>query len=233
MARDETSGKRRSVLSRAEARLRTGPVPRALTASPVPSRGRDRCSAWDSATVHHTPQKTSLASTCSAGFVRNRAKLNRQTQEVEHLVTHGKQTTAISSNRQKIKSCRTKNLSTAGVCVEALIAFLTGSDSQTEIAVTRTKQSPVTILTGSGIDVFRSAMRGILRLHHDIMADSQLCNLSRLAFLRSCRLYGAADKPRSQWRIQNMRRVFAILLAGMMLNPGMLGAASPPPSSGQ
>jgi len=28
-----------------------------------------------------------------------------------------------------------------------------------------------------------------------------------------------------------MRRVFAILLAGMMLNPGMLGAAPPPPSS--
>jgi phospholipase C len=122
-------------------------------------------------------------------------------------------------------------LITAAACVEALIAFLTGSDSQTEIAVTRTKQSPVTILTGSGIDVFRSAMRGILRLHHDIMADSQLCNLSRLAFLRSCRLYGAADKPRSQWRIQIMRRVFAILLAGMMLNPGMLGAAPPPPSS--
>ncbi|HEX2776015.1 MAG TPA: alkaline phosphatase family protein, partial [Candidatus Acidoferrales bacterium] len=27
-----------------------------------------------------------------------------------------------------------------------------------------------------------------------------------------------------------MRRVFAMLLAGMMLNPGMLGAAPPPPS---
>jgi phospholipase C len=138
---------------------------------------------------------------------------------------------AISSNRQKIQFCETKNLNIVGACVEVFISFLTGSDSQTEIAVTRRKQSPLTILTGSRIDVFRSAMRGILRLHHDIMAGSQLCNFLRLAFLRSCRLYGAADKPRSQWRIQNMRRVFAILLAGMMLNPGMLGAAPPPPSS--
>jgi phospholipase C len=164
-------------------------------------------------------------------FFNNQAKLNRQTQEIEHLVTHGKQMMAISSNRQKIQFCETKNLNIVGACVEVFISFLTGSDSQTEIAVTRRKQSPVTILTGSRIDVFRSAMRGILRLHHDIMAGSQLCNFLRLAFLRSCRLYGAADKPRSQWRIQNMRRVFAILLAGMMLNPGMLGAAPPPPSS--
>ena len=231
MARDGRSGTKGSALSRAEARLRAARGPCALTASRLPSPGRGRCRVCNSAAVHHTPQKKPLASTFCADFAMNRAKLNRQTQEVEHLVTHGKQTTAISSNRQKIQFCKPKNLITAAACVEALIAFLTGSDSQTEIAVTRTKQSPVTILTGSGIEVFRSAMRGILRLHHDIMADSQLCNFLRLAFLRSCRLYGAADKPRSQWRIQNMRRVFAILLAGMMLNPGMLGAAPPPPSS--
>ena len=231
MACDGRSGTEGSALTRAETRLRTGPGPRAVTASPVPSRGRDRCRVCNSAAVHHTPQKPPLASSLCSLFFNNQAKLNRQTQEIEHLVTHGKQMMAISSNRQKIQFCETKNLNIVGACVEVFISFLTGSDSQTEIAVTRRKQSPVTILTGSRIDVFRSAMRGILRLHHDIMAGSQLCNFLRLAFLRSCRLYGAADKPRSQWRIQNMRRVFAILLAGMMLNPGMLGAAPPPPSS--
>src|ERR1700734_3550179 len=70
-----------------------------------------------------------------------------------------------------------------------------------------------------------------MRVHGDNIADSQSCNFGRIAFLRSCRLYGAADKPRSQWRIENMRRVFAMLLAGLMLNPGMLGAAPPPPKS--
>src|SRR5271168_3646366 len=137
MARDGRSGTEGSALSRAEARLRTGPGPRALTASGVPSRGRHRCRVCNSTLVHHSAEKTPLASTFSAGFVGNRAKLNRQTQEVEHLVTHGKQTTAISSNRQKIKFCKIKNSGTAGVWVEALIAFLTGSDSRTEIAVTR------------------------------------------------------------------------------------------------
>ena len=191
MACDGRGGTEGSALSRAEARLRTGPGPRALSASRLPSRGRDQCGVCDSAAAHHTPQKTPLASTFCADFAGNRAKLNRQTQEVEHLVTHGKQTTGVSSNRQKIQFCKTKKLSTAAACVEALI----------------------------------------LRVHRDIMAGSQRCNFPRLAFLRSCRLYGAADKPRSQWRIQDMRRVFAILLAGMMLNPGMLGAAPPPPSS--
>jgi hypothetical protein len=154
MACDGRGGTEGSALSRAEARLRTGPGPRALSASRLPSRGRDRCRVCNSAAVHHTPQESPLASTFSAGFVGNRAKLNRQTQEVEHLVTHGEQTTAISSNRQKIQFCKTKNLSTAGVCVEALIGFLTGSNSRTEIAVTRSKQSPATILIGSRIDVF-------------------------------------------------------------------------------
>jgi hypothetical protein len=219
MARDGGSGTEGSALSRAEARLRTGPGPRALTASPVPSRGRDRCSVCDSAAVHHTPEKTPLASTFSASFVGNRAKLNRQTQEVEHLVTHVKQTTAISSNRQKIQFCKTRNFSTAGACVEALIVFLTGSDSQTEIAVTRSKQSPATNLTGSRIDVFQSALRDVTRVHGHNTAGSQFRNFLRLTFFRSCRLYGAADKPRSQWRIQDMRRVFAILLAGMMFRP--------------
>ena len=189
MACDGRGGTEGSALSRAEARLRTGPGPRALSASRLPSPGR--CRVCNSAAVHHTPEKTPLASTFCDDFAGNRAKLNRQTQGVEHLVTHGKQTTGVSSNRQKIQFCKTKKLSTAAACVEALI----------------------------------------LRVHRDIMLGSQRCNLRRLAFLRSCRLYGAADKPRSQWRIQDMRRVFAILLAGMMLNPGMLGAAPPPPSS--
>ena len=110
-------------------------------------------------------------------------------------------------------------------------AFLSGSALQTEIDVTHSKQSPASFLTGSRIGTFRSPGCDVMRVHGDNIADSQCRNFLRLAFLRSCRLYGAADKPRSQWRIQNMRRVFAMLLAGLMLNPGMLGAAPPPPKS--
>src|ERR1700691_3598898 len=41
----------------------------------------------------------------------NRAKLNRQTPEVERLATRRKQTPAICSNRQKINFCLDGNLS--------------------------------------------------------------------------------------------------------------------------
>jgi hypothetical protein len=47
--------------------------------------------------------------------VSNRAELNRQTRELERLVTHGKQTAAIDSNRQKIKFCKTENPSTPSI----------------------------------------------------------------------------------------------------------------------
>jgi NAD(P)-dependent dehydrogenase (short-subunit alcohol dehydrogenase family) len=43
-------------------------------------------------------------------FSTNRDKLNRQTPEVEHLVTRRKQRIALSSNRQKIQFCKSKNL---------------------------------------------------------------------------------------------------------------------------
>jgi RNA methyltransferase, TrmH family len=44
----------------------------------------------------------------------NSARLNRQTPELEHLATHGKQTTAVCSNRQKIKFCKTEKSSATG-----------------------------------------------------------------------------------------------------------------------
>jgi hypothetical protein len=106
----------------------------------------------------------------------NRDKLNRQTPELECLVTCRKQTTAIRSNRQKIQFCKSKNSITAEASATNLSAFLTGLPaafleglprasfakgsvcvstfltgftSQTEFAVTHSKQKTATFLTGS------------------------------------------------------------------------------------
>jgi len=73
----------------------------------------------------------------------NSAKLNRQTPGVERLATHRKQISAICSNRQKIKFCRTESLSITRPRVSDLNTFLTGSASRLEIAATHSKQSPV------------------------------------------------------------------------------------------
>ena len=51
------------------------------------------------------------AEACATELSGNCAELNRQTQEVEHLATYRKQTTAIRSNRQKIEFCETQKVS--------------------------------------------------------------------------------------------------------------------------
>jgi hypothetical protein len=77
-----------------------------------------RCSATDTTAMGHTSQEASLVCTCCTGLVRDASmkgsacspnfdKLNRQIQEVEHLVTHRKQTTAPHSNRQFFHFCPT------------------------------------------------------------------------------------------------------------------------------
>jgi hypothetical protein len=107
----------------------------------------------------------------------NCAKLNRQTLEVERHVTSRKQITPTRSNRQKFNFCSNEiqpfaraRLSPVGAqhaapgtdtwlisshrtpgCGDRVLLFLTGSDSQTEIAVTRSIQSTVSFLTGSRI----------------------------------------------------------------------------------
>jgi RNA methyltransferase, TrmH family len=99
----------------------------------------------------------------------NSAKLNRQTPEVERFATHRKQTTVLCSNSQKFKFCKTENLSLTALRVvvhgsrlplatshsSLATAFLTGSGSQTEIAVTYSKQRTAQILTGSRIALKR------------------------------------------------------------------------------
>src|SRR5271156_6740674 len=62
-----------------------------------------RSSLPQSTATEHPAPKTLLASNFRSRFSTNRAKLNRQIQEVEHPVTYRKQTTASCSNRQKIK----------------------------------------------------------------------------------------------------------------------------------
>jgi phospholipase C len=259
MACGGSSGTKASVLNLAETRLRSDPADRLLGAI------------------------------LAAEFFSNPTKLNRQTRELEHHVTHRKQTTATRSNRQKFQFCFNENLGSLtgfleGLCVSlpksATAAadrgslspvgarkharllrpacdraaapgtnawqssstrkhgcgnrfpqFLTGTASQTESDVTATKQITGEFLTGARTALSRLAIQRVVRVHRDNTAGSQCCNFLQLAFLRSCGLYGVADKPRSQWRILNMRRVFAMFLAGLMLNPGMLGAAPPPAKS--
>jgi hypothetical protein len=75
-----------------------------------------RCSATDTAAVGHASQEAWLVCACctvsvpailieSSACSPNVDKLNRQTQELEHLVTHTKQTTATHSNRQNFHFC--------------------------------------------------------------------------------------------------------------------------------
>jgi len=101
----------------------------------------------------------------------NRAKLNRQIQEVEHLATSRKQTSVICSNRQKFQLCLDE-ISTPLFSVGALLAapatdawltctdrkngcrdrfsqFLPGSGLRVEFAVTHSKQSIAAFLPGS------------------------------------------------------------------------------------
>jgi hypothetical protein len=113
--------------------------------------------------------------------VSNRAELNRQTRELERLVTHGKQTAALGSNRQKIKFRKTENPSTPSILLvdarrslprrtrtriedfqpglneaqsadtREFLEFLAGIGSQTEMAVTHLKQKGRAFLTGTRI----------------------------------------------------------------------------------
>jgi hypothetical protein len=63
------------------------------------------------------------AEACTTDPSGNRAELNRQTQEVEHLVTLRKQTTASCSNRQKVNFCETQKLSVLPRLVRAADLF--------------------------------------------------------------------------------------------------------------
>src|SRR5271168_4133660 len=101
-------------------------------------------------------------------FSSNGDKLNRQIQELERLVTRRKQRIALTSNRQKFQFCKTKNSATTEASTANLSefltglpraffakdsvhtsTFLTGSAPQTEFAVTHSKQTTATFLTGS------------------------------------------------------------------------------------
>ena len=57
-------------------------------------------------------------STGNRRFSTNRDKLNRQTPEVERLVTYRKQRIALSSNRQKIRFSKTEKLSSPASFLE-------------------------------------------------------------------------------------------------------------------
>jgi hypothetical protein len=80
-------------------------------------------------------------------------ELNRQTREFRDAVTHRKERSATCSNRQKIRFCETNNPQTSALTRSAFrerfLTLLTGSGSQTEFAVTHSKQKTEKILTGA------------------------------------------------------------------------------------
>jgi hypothetical protein len=100
--------------------LVTGPMQRPSSLSnsstirclaPAPLRMGAACCARRSQ-AHSTAlrlatRKGPVCSYLGPWFSSNFGKLNRQTQEVEHLVTHRKQTTATHSNRQNLHFCPT------------------------------------------------------------------------------------------------------------------------------
>jgi dTMP kinase len=86
----------------------------------------------------------------------NRAKLNRQTLELERFVTRTKQTPALRSNRQNFHFYLAKNLVVADARIEKFNAFLTGSAPQTEFDVTHSKQTTETFRTGTRTAIKRT-----------------------------------------------------------------------------
>jgi hypothetical protein len=59
-----------------------------------------------------------------------------------------------AANRQGMKSCYTQNLGAPGTPPRNFSSFLSGFGSQTEFAVTRSKQTGETFITGFGIAHF-------------------------------------------------------------------------------
>jgi hypothetical protein len=162
-----------SASNRAEARLRFDPGACPLSGLPMPTLGRALWRVVDSVAARFVSQTMPPASTFDAEFSGNRAWLNRQTRELKCLVTHGKQTAAISSNRQKIQFRKTENAITSailsaaesspdrdpefslnaleGTDIRGVLQFLTGSGSQVECDVTHSKRTRGPFLTGAGI----------------------------------------------------------------------------------
>ena len=106
------------------------------------------------------------------GFPTNRDKFNRQTPELERFVTRRKQRILLSSNRQKIRFCKTINFAATEASTASLRPFptglpraffakgsvcprpfLTGSGSQTEFDVTHSKQTTEKFLTGARMHI--------------------------------------------------------------------------------
>jgi hypothetical protein len=119
-----------------------------------------------------------------APFSTNRAELNRQTPEIEHLATRRKQTPAICSNRQKNNICFDENSTlpasflegSIGAPTERLSAFLPGSGLRVEMAVTHSKQSIGPFLPGSRFArVLESRMRNCSQRDAPMRTVAPLC----------------------------------------------------------
>jgi hypothetical protein len=143
----------------------------------VPARGGFRTSRVDTLIVSPPPTSACyLHSTpkISSQMPLENAELNRQIPVFRNAVTHRKQRVGTRSNRQRNQIWKPDNLGTTSVTVRTfrgaflafstglpraafakgsvcISTFLTGSALQTEFAVTHSKQSTGTFLTGSRI----------------------------------------------------------------------------------
>jgi hypothetical protein len=115
MACGGRSGTEGSASNRAEARLRSDSGAWLLSGLSMPTLGRALWRVVDSVAARFVSQTMPPASALGVEFSWNRAWLNRQTRELKRLVTHGKQTAAISSNRQKIQFRKTDNAITSAI----------------------------------------------------------------------------------------------------------------------
>ena len=97
----------------------------------------------------------------------NSAKSNRQTPELERLVTRRKQTAARRSNRQNSHFCLARDLVVADARMEKFTTFLPGTASRVECDVTHSKQTAASFLPGATTPQFgsrilsRGAPRGL------------------------------------------------------------------------
>src|SRR5271154_4426320 len=124
----------------------------------VPARGGFRASRVNTLIV--SPFSTSACDLHSTPKIPSQmpvenAELSRQIRVFRNAVTHRKKRAATCSNRQKTQIWKPDNLGTTWTGTSlfrcAFLAFLAGSALQTEFAVTHSKQSTGTFLTGSRI----------------------------------------------------------------------------------
>ena len=127
-------------------------------------------------------------------FSSNGDKLNRQIQEVEHLVTYRKQRIALSSNRQKFQFCETKNLAAIESSTANLNALLAGLPAVSSEGMPRALFAKGSVCTGA-------FLTGLARA---VSAKGSTCSI---AFL-------TGSAPQTEFAVTHSKQKTATFLTG-------------------